>query len=184
MHSCAEVEAEARAAAKRKKEGNDNDNDNKDSDGTLPYDYVFLSPLFESISKPGYGGRGQEKGTEASSSPSSQFWDEEGRRSDKASAAAADATTAFDLEPSRRLKDALSSARASGLGVVALGGIDSPKVRFLKGELGLFFEGAAVLGAVWGRGEGADDAVGAWEELVAIAAAAAAAAASSSSASP
>ena len=119
------------------------------------FDYVFLSPLFESISKPGYGGKREGSGASA------QFWrsgdDGEGEGSSSC--------------PSPALAAALLSARESRrLGVVALGGIEPSRLRLVSG---LGFEAAAVLGAVWGG----EDPVEAWAEVAKEAAAAAAAAA-------
>lgn len=157
LHSCAEVEAEAAAAAAAQRESPD-----PASAASRSFDYVFLSPIFESISKPGYGG--EREGTGASA----QFW----RGGD-----GGDGEGSSPSRPSPALAAALLSARESPrrLGVVALGGIEPSRLRLVSG---LGFEAAAVLGAVWGS----EDPVQAWEKVVEAAAAAADAASSSAAA--
>lgn len=154
LHSCAEVEAEAAAAAAVAARRNNDDSTSSSSSSS--YDYVFLSPVFESISKPGYGG----KTSEASSA---QFWLEGGGGDENRSSS--------PPSPSPALSAALTSARKSRLGVVALGGVDVPRLGLARG---LGFEAVAVLGAVWGS----EDPAEAWGEVVRAAAAAAPASAS------
>ena len=171
LHSCAEVEAEAAAAAgagaAATAQGGSPDPARCASSPCSSFDYVFLSPLFESISKPGYGG-GRGDGTGASA----KFWRSGGDDGQGSSS------------PSPALAAALLSARESPrrLGVVALGGVDASRLRLVSG---LGFEAAAVLGAVWG---GERDPVEAWAEVVeaaaAVNAAAAAAAAAAADAAP
>lgn len=162
LHSCAEVEAEAEAAAAAAAAATDPTL--APSSCSSSYDYVFLSPLFESISKPGYGGEGPR-------GASAKFWGSSGGDGDGQGSSSA---------PSPALAAALRSARESSsprrrsLGVVALGGIGPSRLRLVSG---LGFEAAAVLGAVWGS----DDPVEAWEEIVEEAAAVSAAAAAAPS---
>ena len=160
LHSCAEVEAEAAAAAAAA--AAQRESPDPASAASRSFDYVFLSPIFESISKPGYGG--EREGTGASA----QFW----RGGD-----GGDGEGSSPSRPSPALAAALLSARESPrrLGVVALGGIEPSRLRLVS-RLG--FEAAAVLGAVWGS----EDPVQAWEKVVEAAAAAADAASSSAAA--
>ena len=160
LHSCAEVEAEAEAKAR--------DESPPDDPSCCSFDYVFLSPLFESISKPGYGGGDGKAG---GSGVSAQFWRSGGEGEEGSSSSPS---------PSPALAAALRSARESprrrSLGVVALGGVEASRLRLVAG---LGFEAAAVLGAVWGR----EDPVEAWAEVLKEAAAAASASASASASS-
>lgn len=78
------------------------------TDSKVGFDYVFLSPVFDSISKVGYAGRG------------------------------------FDVSNLDKINNE----------IIALGGINSSNIEKIT-ELG--FDGAAVLGSIWNKGDHLDN---------------------------
>lgn len=102
-------------------------------------DYALLSPIYPSISKPGYGASSRQGAASSSSSSA-----------DPSIGGGAGGSPTFDPDT---LAGALATARCP---VLALGGVTPDKFEELA-ERG--FAGAALLGAVWQAG----DPVAAWD---------------------